>query len=34
MDSLMVSGILLGSVIAPTVVEAGGLDLGLIVARG
>jgi hypothetical protein len=34
MDSLMVSGILVGSVIAPTVVEVGGLDAGLIVGSG
>jgi hypothetical protein len=34
MDSLMVSGILVGSVIAPTVVEVGGLDVGLIVGSG
>jgi MFS family permease len=34
MDSLMVSGILLGSVIAPTVVEVAGLNVGLIVGAG
>jgi MFS family permease len=34
LDSLMVSGILLGSVLAPAVVEAGGLDVGLIVGAG
>ncbi len=34
MDSLLVSGILLGSVLAPAVIEVGGLDVGLIVGAG